>query len=75
MPASEGLGTVATLVLGGIGAIVAIYLKEAAQTATQRRVIAWQLFGYTPTPRRRRASIGVSFSSHLGLAISPAPSH
>lgn len=34
------------LMFGAIGAIVAIFLKEAVQHALQRRVIAWQLFGY-----------------------------
>ena len=43
---ASGLGAAATLVVGGFGAIAAIYLKEAAQAAMQRRVIAWQLFGY-----------------------------
>jgi hypothetical protein len=40
------LGAIATLALGAIGAIAAIFLKEAVQAAVQRRVIAWQLFGY-----------------------------
>lgn len=48
MPAeiSGGLGVVATLVIGAIGALAAIFLKEAVQAAMQRRVIVWQLFGY-----------------------------
>ena len=43
---SGELGTVATLVIGAIGALTAILLKEAVQAAMQRRVLAWQLFGY-----------------------------
>lgn len=35
-----------TLLLGAVGAIIAIFAKEAVQQALQRRVIAWQLFGY-----------------------------
>lgn len=34
-----------TLLLGAIGALGAIFLKEATQLAIQRRTIAWQLFG------------------------------
>lgn len=34
------------LLLGALGAIIAIFMKEAVQHALQRRVIAWQLFGY-----------------------------
>jgi len=34
-----------TLLLGAIGALGAILLKEATQLAIQRRTIAWQLFG------------------------------
>ncbi len=37
---------VGTLILGGLGALLAIFLKEAVQQALQRRVLAWQLFGY-----------------------------
>ena len=37
---------VGVLVLGGLGALLAIFLKEAVQQALQRRVLAWQLFGY-----------------------------
>ena len=40
------MGTIATLAIGAFGAIIAIFLKEAVQAAMQRRVIAWQLFGY-----------------------------
>lgn len=34
------------LILGAIGALLAIFLKEAVQHALQRRVIAWQLGGH-----------------------------
>ncbi len=39
-------GTILTLLLGAIGAVAAILLKEAVQQALERRAIAWQLFGY-----------------------------
>jgi hypothetical protein len=35
-----------TLLLGALGALIAIFLKEAVQHALQRRVVAWQLSGY-----------------------------
>ncbi len=35
-----------SVLIGALGAIGAIYLKEAVQAAIQRRVIAWQLQGY-----------------------------
>ena len=35
-----------SVLVGALGAIGAIYLKEAVQAAIQRRVIAWQLQGY-----------------------------
>ncbi|MFC7460740.1 hypothetical protein [Hydrogenophaga defluvii] len=38
-----------TLLLGAVGALGAIFLKEAVQVAMQRRTIAWQLFGYMQT--------------------------
>lgn len=34
------------LFLGAVGALLAIFLREAVQHALQRRVIAWQLGGY-----------------------------
>ncbi|MBR8010024.1 hypothetical protein [Burkholderia vietnamiensis] len=34
------------LLLGAVGAIAGIFIKEAAQAAMQRRVLTWQLFGY-----------------------------
>lgn len=37
---------VAILLMGALGAVVAIFLKEAVQHGLQRRVITWQLFGY-----------------------------
>lgn len=42
----EHMKEVGTLILGGLGALLAIFLKEAVQQALQRRVLAWQLFGY-----------------------------
>jgi hypothetical protein len=48
-----GLGTVATLVIGAVGALAAIFLKEAVQAAMQRRILAWQLFGYLLSWRRQ----------------------
>jgi hypothetical protein len=36
----------AILLMGALGALVAIFLKEAVQRGLQRRVITWQLFGY-----------------------------
>lgn len=38
-----------TLLLGAVGALGAIFLKEAVQLAIQRRTIAWQLFAYLQT--------------------------
>lgn len=35
-----------TFIAGAVGALTAIFLKEAVQAALQRRLIAWQLQGY-----------------------------
>lgn len=43
---TSNLSAAAILIFGALGAIAAIFLKEAVQAALQRRVIAWQLFGY-----------------------------
>jgi hypothetical protein len=44
--ASGELGASATLIIGAVGAISAIFLKEAVQAAMQRRIVSWQLLGY-----------------------------
>lgn len=43
---ADGTVSLGTLLLGALGAVALLYLKEAVQSAMQRRVIAWQLQGY-----------------------------
>ncbi len=50
-----------TLILGAVGAIFAIYLKEAAQSAIQRRIIAYQLSGYLMWWKARIVKSGPAF--------------
>lgn len=45
--------TLVGLLLGAVGALSAIYLKEAVQQAILRRTLAWQLFGYLQVMKRQ----------------------
>lgn len=55
---------IVTLLVGAVGALGAIILKEAVQAAMQRRTVAWQLFGQLWTMKAamgRIPGIGAAF--------------
>jgi len=57
----------APIILGALGALLAIFLKEAVQQALLRRARAWQLFGYLFSLKKSIVRNGHLFAVYVKL--------